>query len=170
MSKEEIENAVASHLRTLSEEGRKEFYRELLGATSTYTHPEKAAKLKLAIGVVETNLGAAIVQGEYDRFKGRASASGEPTTGKEYEEIPAGRMSAERWINEPLTLADLNRDMFRDYDYRTRGAEIKPAMAFRLALVWARMALNKAEQLKRAGIKIEKKVYLIKIITTSLII
>ena len=49
-----------------------------------------------------------------------------------------------KWINQKVIL---DRDMFRDYDYRTKGKEISPAMTFRLALVWAKMSLDRAREL-----------------------
>jgi len=48
-------------------------------------------------------------------------------------------------------MADLNRDIFRDYDYRNTGKQpLKPEVVFRLGLVWAQMAIEKAT---RAGIE-----------------
>ncbi|MBF0504680.1 MAG: hypothetical protein HQL14_06205, partial [Candidatus Omnitrophica bacterium] len=60
----------------------------------------------------------------------------------------------ERWL--PLAgqvvLGDINPDMFRDYDYRyvKDGVPLKPEIVFIQTLVWAKMALKKAEA---AGIK-----------------
>jgi phosphomannomutase len=51
----------------------------------------------------------------------------------------------------PVTRTDLNTDMFRDYDYRTRGQEIDPRIAFRMGIVWAQMALEKAEEFNISG-------------------
>jgi phosphomannomutase len=51
------------------------------------------------------------------------------------------------WIEkaEQLKPEDLNMDMFRDYDYRSTGPTFKPEMAFLFGLVWADMAIAKAE-------------------------
>ena len=50
-----------------------------------------------------------------------------------------------RWAGIGVLITDLNNDMFRDYDYRSTGQAIKPEMVFRLGLVWANMALEKAK-------------------------
>ncbi|MFC1658798.1 GNAT family N-acetyltransferase [Candidatus Omnitrophota bacterium] len=44
--------------------------------------------------------------------------------------------------------SDLDRDMFRDYDYRTRGQEITPLMSRYIALTWAKMGLDRKQKLK----------------------
>jgi triosephosphate isomerase len=52
----------------------------------------------------------------------------------------------QRWLAEPpLTIKEINLDMFRDYDFRSTGPQITPKIAFHLGLVWAQMALNKAK-------------------------
>ncbi|MCM8797798.1 MAG: HAD hydrolase family protein, partial [Candidatus Omnitrophica bacterium] len=40
----------------------------------------------------------------------------------------------------------LDCGMFRDYDYRTRGKEVLPVIAFYLGLTWAKMAKDKRER------------------------
>jgi len=64
--------------------------------------------------------------------------------------LPEGNW--ERWIrlSRSITLDDINHDMFRDYDFRSVGPRLKPEMVFYLGLVWAKMAIKKAE---KAGIK-----------------
>ena len=55
-------------------------------------------------------------------------------------------------------MADLNADMFRDYDYRNTGPFFSPKMGFVYGLTWAKMAIEKAE---KAGIPpAERKVLL----------
>ncbi|MBI5150706.1 MAG: hypothetical protein HZA28_08060 [Candidatus Omnitrophica bacterium] len=61
--------------------------------------------------------------------------------------LPEGRW--EHWAQTAVTMDDLNVDIFRDYDYRNVGPVLKPEIVFRLGLVWAGMAIKKAE---RAGI------------------
>jgi len=55
----------------------------------------------------------------------------------------------ENWAQQEYSLADLNPDMFRDYDYRNTGPFFSPKMGFILGLTWAKMAIEKAE---KAGI------------------
>jgi len=59
----------------------------------------------------------------------------------------------DKWSALPVTMDDLNLDMFRDYDYRSTGPVLKPEMVFRFGLAWADMALKKAAA---AGIKNRK--------------
>ncbi|MDD4894323.1 MAG: hypothetical protein PHW54_03310, partial [Candidatus Omnitrophica bacterium] len=47
--------------------------------------------------------------------------------------------------SSPLVLQDLNLDMFRDYDYRSTGPALKSELIYYFGLVWATMALEKAE-------------------------
>ncbi len=67
-----------------------------------------------------------------------------------------------KWLDKKVAPANLNTDMFRDYDYRSQintdeddkrnideQQKITPEVAFRFGIVWARMALEKA---KAAGI------------------
>jgi len=58
----------------------------------------------------------------------------------------------EYWLQQPVGDNELVEDMFRDYDFRyeKKGQELNPAIVFRLGLVWAKMALEKA---RLAGIK-----------------
>jgi phosphomannomutase len=58
----------------------------------------------------------------------------------------------ERWAQATVAPAELDLDMFRDYDYRIvgEGKVLKPEMVFRLGLVWADMAIDKAQ---KAGIE-----------------
>ncbi|MBU4342484.1 MAG: aldo/keto reductase [Candidatus Omnitrophica bacterium] len=51
----------------------------------------------------------------------------------------------DQWAEAEVSLDDLNLDMFRDYDYRNTGTKfLSPQMIFRFGLVWADMALEKA--------------------------
>jgi len=54
----------------------------------------------------------------------------------------------EKWLNAKVAIEDLNKDMFRDYDYRRTGVgpEVTPEVMFRFGLAWAKMALEKARQ------------------------
>jgi phosphomannomutase len=52
-----------------------------------------------------------------------------------------------------ISIEDLNKDMFRDYDYRNTGPSLKPEIVFILGLVWGEMAISKA---KNANIKNNK--------------
>jgi len=51
----------------------------------------------------------------------------------------------DKWKRISVSMADLNNDMFRDYDYRSTGRVLKPEMVFRFGLVWANMAKEKAK-------------------------
>ena len=59
------------------------------------------------------------------------------------------RGDIEKWLPlaQQVSWADINEDMFRDYDYRyvKDGVALKPEIVFILSLVWAKMALKKAE-------------------------
>lgn len=58
---------------------------------------------------------------------------------KEYPE-------ATKYLSMNITLDDINLDMFRDYDYRTREYIPSPVIAFYLGLMWAKMGLERAEE------------------------
>jgi len=68
----------------------------------------------------------------------------ENRTNHEMKVLAEGRW--DKWVQKPVTTDDLNTDMFRDYDYRNTGPYLKPEMAFRLGLIWADMAIKKAEE------------------------
>jgi len=59
-----------------------------------------------------------------------------------------GQIDVEKWLNAKVAIEDLNKDMFRDYDYRRTGVgpEVTPEVMFRFGLAWAKMALEKARQ------------------------
>jgi len=79
------------------------------------------------------------------------SANAAMTAAMKWTDVQGG---IERWLPlaQQVSLEDINQDMFRDYDYRyvKDGVPLKPEIVFIQALVWAKMALKKAEA---AGIK-----------------
>ncbi|MBU4457503.1 MAG: hypothetical protein KJ902_02045, partial [Candidatus Omnitrophica bacterium] len=69
-------------------------------------------------------------------------------------EIEADKFAQwQKWVSLPISMDDLNVDMFRDYDYRSTGPVLKPEMVFRFGLAWSGMALEKA---RAAGIENRK--------------
>lgn len=74
-----------------------------------------------------------------------------PQDSQDQTKRDGGEIDVKKWLDAKVTIDDLNKDMFRDYDYRRTkmGPEVKPAIMFRFGLAWAKMALDKA---KAAGI------------------
>lgn len=68
-----------------------------------------------------------------------------------YEEAEAAVQAIERTgygIKQGMavTMDDLNQNMFKDYDFRSVGPEVKLGIIYRMGLVWARDAIQKARE------------------------
>ncbi|HQJ15852.1 MAG TPA: hypothetical protein PLJ26_05145, partial [Candidatus Omnitrophota bacterium] len=74
-----------------------------------------------------------------------------PENNRDQAKKDGGELDVSKWTDAEVRIKDLNKDMFRDYDYRRTkaGPEVTPAIMFRFGLAWAKMALDKA---RAAGI------------------
>lgn len=101
-----------------------------------------------------------------DNLEGGGIIRADWSAGEQHTGVNKFDGGSKKWLDQKVSSDNLNTDMFRDYDFRSqinkdddakkpadKKQEMTPEMAFRQGIVWAKMALEKAD---KAGIDLSK--------------